>query len=288
MNATVLTMSNREGCDALLSSLSTRNRNLLATSEADDTIAPLVSGPRPERTRDRRRPRASERMRTSWVGSGSVADRVHGELLHDGAGARRRADPAPFIGVSLYTWTSIIGVCLAGISAGNFIGGVLADKAGIAEDAWPDPARRRPLQPDYPAARGDGPDQARPETEGPIGGGYAWLITRIVIVTAPVVPAADPDPGHGLADRHQAGADRPAPDGVHRCKIYAFSTVGSIVGTFLTGPLPGFTVRHPGDRAGRRHHPDRDGVHLRRSVRGALRLLRRQGARSGGRATART
>ena len=26
---------------------------------------------------------------------------------------------APFIGVSLYTWTSIIGVCLAGISAGQ-------------------------------------------------------------------------------------------------------------------------------------------------------------------------
>src|SRR2546421_5195807 len=37
---------------------------------------------------------------------------------------------APFIGVSLYTWTSIIGVCLAGISAGNFIGGVLADTYG--------------------------------------------------------------------------------------------------------------------------------------------------------------
>ena len=26
---------------------------------------------------------------------------------------------APFIGVSLYTWTSIIGVCLAGISLGT-------------------------------------------------------------------------------------------------------------------------------------------------------------------------
>src|SRR5205823_11015744 len=37
---------------------------------------------------------------------------------------------APFIGVSLYTWTSIIGVCLAGISAGNFLGGMLADKFG--------------------------------------------------------------------------------------------------------------------------------------------------------------
>jgi spermidine synthase len=36
---------------------------------------------------------------------------------------------APYIGVSLYTWTSIIGVCLAGISIGNYIGGRLADRA---------------------------------------------------------------------------------------------------------------------------------------------------------------
>ena len=36
---------------------------------------------------------------------------------------------APYIGVSLYTWTSIIGVCLAGISAGNYVGGRLADRA---------------------------------------------------------------------------------------------------------------------------------------------------------------
>ncbi len=35
---------------------------------------------------------------------------------------------APVIGVSLYTWTSIIGVVLAGISAGNYIGGLIADK----------------------------------------------------------------------------------------------------------------------------------------------------------------
>ncbi len=37
---------------------------------------------------------------------------------------------APFIGVSLYTWTSIIGVCLAGISLGNYLGGVVADRLG--------------------------------------------------------------------------------------------------------------------------------------------------------------
>jgi spermidine synthase len=35
---------------------------------------------------------------------------------------------APFIGVSLYTWTSIIGVILAGIALGNYVGGKLADR----------------------------------------------------------------------------------------------------------------------------------------------------------------
>jgi spermidine synthase len=35
---------------------------------------------------------------------------------------------APVLGVSLYTWTSIIGVILAGISLGNYIGGLLADR----------------------------------------------------------------------------------------------------------------------------------------------------------------
>ncbi len=35
---------------------------------------------------------------------------------------------APYIGVSLYTWTSIIGVILAGIALGNYIGGKIADR----------------------------------------------------------------------------------------------------------------------------------------------------------------
>lgn len=35
---------------------------------------------------------------------------------------------APVIGVSLFTWTSIIGVVLAGISIGNFLGGLTADR----------------------------------------------------------------------------------------------------------------------------------------------------------------
>ena len=35
---------------------------------------------------------------------------------------------APYVGVSLYTWTSVIGIVLAGISLGNYVGGQLADK----------------------------------------------------------------------------------------------------------------------------------------------------------------
>ncbi|HEY3080308.1 MAG TPA: fused MFS/spermidine synthase [Chloroflexota bacterium] len=39
---------------------------------------------------------------------------------------------APYIGSSLYTWTSIIGVVLAGISLGNWAGGRLADRRASA------------------------------------------------------------------------------------------------------------------------------------------------------------
>lgn len=35
---------------------------------------------------------------------------------------------APYVGVSLYTWTSIIGVILGGLSLGNWLGGVWADR----------------------------------------------------------------------------------------------------------------------------------------------------------------
>ena len=37
---------------------------------------------------------------------------------------------APYVGVSLYTWTSVIGVILAGLSVGNWLGGVWADRGG--------------------------------------------------------------------------------------------------------------------------------------------------------------
>lgn len=39
---------------------------------------------------------------------------------------------APRIGVSLYTWTTVIGVMLAGVSLGNYVGGRLADRRASA------------------------------------------------------------------------------------------------------------------------------------------------------------
>jgi len=42
---------------------------------------------------------------------------------------------APYVGVSLYTWTSIIGVILAGLSLGNWLGGVWADRGGDERSA---------------------------------------------------------------------------------------------------------------------------------------------------------
>ena len=34
------------------------------------------------------------------------------------------------LGASLYTWTSVIGVVLAGIAIGNYAGGLIADRRG--------------------------------------------------------------------------------------------------------------------------------------------------------------
>jgi predicted membrane-bound spermidine synthase len=42
---------------------------------------------------------------------------------------------APYVGVSLYTWTSIIGVILAGLSLGNWLGGLWADRGGNGTSA---------------------------------------------------------------------------------------------------------------------------------------------------------
>lgn len=66
----------------------------------------------------------SDRLRLAWYGATVflssalllVLEIVAGRLI------------APYVGVSLYTWTSIIGVILAGLSLGNWLGGRWADR----------------------------------------------------------------------------------------------------------------------------------------------------------------
>jgi spermidine synthase len=134
---------------------------------------------------------------------------------------------APYIGVSLYTWTSVIGVVLAGISLGSYLGGVVADRAGS----------RRTLGL-LLAAGGLASLAVLPFTTTDLIGlaprGLP-VVARIVLLTgilffvpsavlgmvSPVVVKLT------LADLGRAG-------GVIG-RIYAWSTLGSIAGTFLTG-----------------------------------------------------
>jgi hypothetical protein len=66
-------------------------------------------------------------IRGVWTAGGVVFAASASRLVREIVAARLLA---PFVGVSLYTWTSIIGVVLAGISAGNYLGGLVADVAG--------------------------------------------------------------------------------------------------------------------------------------------------------------
>lgn len=132
---------------------------------------------------------------------------------------------APYIGVSLYTWTSIIGIVLAGMSIGNFLGGVIADRhasprlLGVVFIAGSVSSAGILVVTDFIAGAHFG----------------LSLLPRIVFYTladfflpsvilgmvSPVVVKL------ALADLQRTGNTVGT--------IYACSTVGSIVGTFLTG-----------------------------------------------------
>lgn len=132
---------------------------------------------------------------------------------------------APFVGVSLYTWTSIIGVVLTGISIGAYLGGKLADRfPGRKTLGW------------LLLVSGIATLLISPVTN--IVAGYHFpttLMLRILIVTAitffipscilgmisPVVVK--------LAVRNLEKVGNVVG------KIYAVSTLGSIIGTFAAG-----------------------------------------------------
>jgi len=68
----------------------------------------------------------SNRLRITWYGITIFLSSAILLVLEITAGRLI----APYVGVSIYSWTSIIGVILAGLSLGNWLGGRWADQGG--------------------------------------------------------------------------------------------------------------------------------------------------------------
>ena len=139
---------------------------------------------------------------------------------------------APHVGVSLYTWTSIIGVVLAGISAGAWAGGTLADRRPAPRTlGWLLLAAGVTSILIAPATALLAGDEGLLTTLGLAN----TLLQRVVLLSfllfflpsfflgmiSPVAVKL------AVLDLETAGRVVG--------KLYAFSTLGSIVGTFVTG-----------------------------------------------------
>ena len=132
---------------------------------------------------------------------------------------------APHVGISLYTWTSIIGVVLAGISVGAYLGGVIADR--------------------YPRASTLGwilflsglATFSIPPLTNWVGGAslHPDVMVQILLITAILsfIPSCLLGMVSPVVVRLELGNLEKAGNVVG--KIYAYSTLGSILGTFATG-----------------------------------------------------
>jgi spermidine synthase len=132
---------------------------------------------------------------------------------------------APYVGVSLYTWTSIIGVVLAGISIGAYLGGLLADR-------YPRPSTLGWLL----FVSGLGALSISPLTN--LVGAAQFqtsLMVRILLITTMVFFIPSCILGMISPVVVKLTLKNLAKTGNVVGKIYAFSTLGSILGTFATG-----------------------------------------------------
>jgi MFS family permease len=134
---------------------------------------------------------------------------------------------APYVGISLETYTSIIGTVLAGIAAGSWIGGKLADRIDPRKLLGPTVALGGLLALfTVPVVRALGSDTT--------GGGTRlttiWLTVAGFFLPAFVLSAVHPMVVKlQLHDLHQTG-------GVVG-RLSGISTAGALVGTFVTGFL---------------------------------------------------
>ena len=132
---------------------------------------------------------------------------------------------APFVGVSLYTWTSIIGVVLAGISIGAYLGGLIADR-------YPRPSTLGWLL----FLSGLGALSISPLTNL-IGSSEfpTSLMARILLITSFIFFVPSCLLGMISPVVVKLTLNNLQKTGNVVGKIYAFSTLGSILGTFATG-----------------------------------------------------
>jgi spermidine synthase len=132
---------------------------------------------------------------------------------------------APYVGVSLYTWTSIIGVVLAGISIGAYLGGLLADRY-----PWPVTLGWLLL------LSGLGAFSISPLAHL-IGGAqfHTLLMIRILLITTIIFFVPSCFLGMISPVVVKLTLKNLQKTGNVVGKIYAFSTLGSILGTFATG-----------------------------------------------------
>ena len=123
---------------------------------------------------------------------------------------------APVLGISLFTWTGIIGVMLAGTACGNYLGGVLADRGSTVA------IRRIAIVIGTAAGFAAGPALVRSLRfdDWPAQGKTAWWIVRIAGAFA----------GFGL---------------VALANSIARLRRGQIVNLFAIGAAIGFLLAHP-------------------------------------------
>ena len=132
---------------------------------------------------------------------------------------------APYVGVSLYTWTSVIGVVLAGISLGNYLGGWLADRY----------ASLRLLGTIFVLGGLSSLGILAVDALGRLTPGDWPIVIEILVLTAAlffvpslILGAISPIVAKlAVRDLNKTG--------MTVGKIYAAGSVGSIVGTFATG-----------------------------------------------------
>ncbi|HUL38448.1 MAG TPA: fused MFS/spermidine synthase [Thermodesulfobacteriota bacterium] len=132
---------------------------------------------------------------------------------------------APYVGVSLYTWTSIIGVVLAGISIGAYLGGRVADRYPRSSTlGW------------LLFLSGLGAFSISPLTNL-VGGAqfHTSLMTRILLITTIIFFIPSCLLGMISPVVVKLTLNNLEKTGNVVGKIYAFSTLGSILGTFATG-----------------------------------------------------